>query len=499
MNHHTLRLKRMGIDSRNEHLVFMRRDCPVCTSEGFEALNRIRISAGKRTLVASLIVVDDPRELGDQEAGLTEDAIIELGVSEGDTLALSHLEPLTSMSDVRTKIFGNPLSQNGFQRIVRDIAHHNLSNIQLSAFLTSCAGDRLSTEEVVYLTKSMVSVGFQMEWGHREIYDKHCIGGLPGNRTSPLVVSIVAAAGLIIPKTSSRAITSPSGTADTMETLTNVALTVDQMRRVVEKEGACLAWGGSMQLSPADDILIRVERALDIDSEGQLIASVISKKKAAGATHVVIDIPFGPTAKMRSRDMAEALAKKIVGVSASLGISAVPYLSDGSQPVGRGIGPALEARDVLAILRNEESGPDDLRSKSIVLAGKLLELGGVAGSGKGEAAATQILRSGDAWRKFQGICEAQGGLMEPPTAPYRETVHADADGTVSAINNRKIAKTAKLAGAPGDKAAGVDLFASLGMEFSKGDALFEVHAESPGELAYSLEFLKNNPDVIEIT
>ena len=273
--------------------------------EGFEALNRIKVSKGNKTIVASLIVWDNEEHLTHDQLSLSEAAIDTLGANAGDELTLSHLDALDSMSDVRKKIYGHRLNQAAFDRIIGDIVNRNLSNIQLSAFLASSTGNALNQEEVIALTRSMINVGFKLDWGKDKVYDKHCIGGLPGNRTTPLVVSIVAAAGLTIPKTSSRAITSPAGTADTMEVVTNVNLTTEQMKKEVDLEGGCLAWGGSVQLSPADDILIRVEKALDIESEGQMIASVLSKKAAAGSTDVVIDIPVGPTAKVRSREAAE--------------------------------------------------------------------------------------------------------------------------------------------------------------------------------------------------
>src|SRR6185295_11844581 len=149
----------------------------------------------------------------------------------------------------------------------------------------------------------------------------------------------------------SRAITSPAGTADTMETMAPVELDLVTLRRVVESEGGCVAWGGAMGLSPTDDILIRVERVLDLDGEGQLVASILSKKIAAGATHLVLDLPVGPTAKVRSRENAQSLSHTLVGVAREFGIEAQAIVSDGLQPVGRGIGPALEARDVLAVLQ----------------------------------------------------------------------------------------------------------------------------------------------------
>lgn len=496
--HNTLKLKKLGVDFRNEHLVFMRRDCHVCKSEGFEALNRIRVSKGDRTLVASLIVMDNPSQLNNGEIGLSNGAIEWLSAGEGDEINLSHMPPLDSMSDVRRKIYGDTLEPAAFSRIIQDIAASNLSNIQLSAFISACVGEGLNADEVIALTRAMIDVGFRLEWAQKEVFDKHCIGGLPGNRTTPIVVAIVAAAGLTIPKTSSRAITSPAGTADTMETLTNVNLSVEQMKNVVNQEGGCLVWGGSVQLSPADDIIIRVEKALDIDSEGQLIASVLSKKAAAGSTHVVIDIPVGPTAKVRSEEAAKLLSEKMIAVGIAIGLNVVTVVTDGRQPIGRGIGPSLEALDVLAVLQNDITAPKDLRQKAVLLAGKLLEMGGKVSKGEGEILANEILHSGKAWEKFQQICIAQGGLKTPKTALYTQIITADKPGMITAIDNRKIAKVAKLAGAPDAATAGIYLSASIGLKVEKGQDLYKIYAESPGELAYAIEYLRANPDIIQI-
>lgn len=493
-----LRLKKLGVDFRNEHLVFMRKDCHICKSEGFEALNRIRISKKDKTLVASLIVMDNPNLLKEGEVALSDEAIKSLSADEGDEITLSHLPPLDSMSDVRKKIYGYLLDQTAFSRIVRDISANNLSNIQISAFLAACVQHDLNEDEIIYLTRAMIDVGSQLDWGQKSIFDKHCIGGIPGNRTTPIVVAIIAAAGLIIPKTSSRAITSPAGTADTMETLTGVSFSIEQMKKIVNQEGACLIWGGAVQLSPADDIIIRVARALDLDGEGQLIASVLSKKIAAGSTHVVIDLPFGPTAKVRTEEDAQHLSKKIIKVGNAIGLDVAVLITDGRQPVGRGIGPSLEALDVLSVLNNKKEAPQDLRQRSVILAAKLLEMGAKAPKGKGENLAKEILDSGKAWEKFRRICLAQGGLKIPKTAPYRQIIKANKGGEVIAIDNRKIAKVAKLAGAPDAVTAGIYLSASIGLKVRKGQDLFEIFAESPGELSYALEYINANTNIVKI-
>jgi thymidine phosphorylase len=253
-----------------------------------------------------------------------------------------------------------------------------------------------------------------------------------------------------------------------------------------------------VRLSPADDILIRVERALDLDSEGQLVASVLSKKIAAGSHRVVLDVPVGPTAKVRSAKAAEALGDTLREVAQAFGLETRIVMSDGSQPVGRGIGPALEARDVLAVLQGAKSAPADLRSRALILAGAVLELGGAAQAGAGRRLAAQTLDEGRAWQRFQEICEAQGGMRKPPVAKHRKAILADRAGRVAAVDNRRIARVAKLAGAPAAKASGVDLFARLGDEVERGTPLYSVEAESPGELEYAVAYVTANPNIVEV-
>jgi thymidine phosphorylase len=356
----------------------------------------------------------------------------------------------------------------------------------------------LDEQETSDLTAAMLLVGKRLTWDAPVVVDKHCVGGLPGNRTTPLLVAIVAANGLLVPKTSSRAITSPAGTADTMETLAPVDLDLAALRRVVEQEGGCIAWGGAIHLSPADDKFVRIERELDVDMEGQLIASVLSKKIAAGSTHVIIDIPVGPTAKVRSEENARHLADRLQAVAARSGLKVRCLLSDGQQPVGRGIGPALEAHDVLAVLGNASEAPDDLRRRAATIAGAALEIGGVCEPGEGAALALETLADGRAWAKFQAICEAQGGMRTPPVAEQTHPLTATRDGRVIHIDNRKLARLAKLAGAPESKAAGVYLDVRLGEDVERGQPLLHVHADTEGELAYALDYAAVAGDIIQV-
>jgi len=479
-----LRAKRLGLHTQHQAVVIMRTDCHVCRAEGLRARSQILVSANGRSVQATLYQVDT-EIVTEGEIGLSESAWGLLGVREGDPLDVSHAPTLESLAGVRRRIHGNRLDGDAITAIVEDVVAGHYTDVHLSAFLTAGAALPLDDRETIALTRAMVAVGERLDWRTPKVLDKHCIGGLPGNRTTPIVVAIVAAHGLVIPKTSSRAITSPAGTADTMEVLAPVDLDLGTMRRVVEAEGGCIAWGGAVRLSPADDVFVRIERQLDIDTEGQLIASVLSKKIAAGATHVVLDIPVGPTAKVRTPEAAGQLGARLKSVAAHFGLEAVCIETDGSQPVGRGIGPALEARDVVAVLRNSPSAPNDLRERAASLAGAALELGGAAQSGAGYRIALAALADGRAWQKFERICEAQGGMRTPPSAAHTRPLSAQRSGRVARIENRKIARLAKLAGAPQAKAAGIHMHVTLGARVEKGEPLLDVHAETPGELDYA--------------
>ena len=332
----TLRAHRIGLSAAgSDQIAVMRHDCPVCRSEGLASRAQVALRAGGREIVVSLLH-SSAEAPAPGEIGLSESAWQRLGVSDGDPVEIAHAQPLASLAEVRRRIYGNRLSDGAFSAIITDIAERRYSDVHLSAFVTACSAVPLDTDETISLTRAMVDVGERLQWPGTVIVDKHSVGGLPGNRTTPIIVSIMAAEGLIMPKTSSRAITSPAGTADTMEVLAPVDLDVSAIRKVVEREGGCIAWGGAVNLSPADDVIIGVERVLDIDAVGQMVASVLSKKIAAGATHLVIDIPVGPTAKVRGADAADTLERALSSVAQAFGLRTrvmrgpAPSRSDGA-------------------------------------------------------------------------------------------------------------------------------------------------------------------------
>src|SRR5690606_2380852 len=270
-------VRRAGIDTSRQPVLFLRSDNPVCRAEGFAPLARVKVVCGERDIVAALnVVTGDWLDVG--EAALSDTAWHALRPPPGALVELGHADPPESADLLRTKVDGSRLGEPEFAMVLSDVLASRLSEMQPASFVTACAGNRMDFGETVALTRAMMSVGERIDWGLAPVLDKHCVGGLPGNRTTPIVVSIVAALGHRIPKTSSRAITSPAGTADVMATVTRVDPALASLRRVVEREGGCLAWGGAIGISPADDILIRIERSLGFDGDGRMVASILSKK-----------------------------------------------------------------------------------------------------------------------------------------------------------------------------------------------------------------------------
>lgn len=491
----SLAIRPIPLDTMGENVAILARNCVALRPERLAGFRKIDVRANGSHIVASALISDGLEGLGPGEIGLTQPALRRLGVKPGDHAHISVASPAPSLDAVRAKIRGEQLSREEIHAVVEDLAAHRYSDMEVAAFLIASASF-MTTDEVLHLTSCMAEAGSRLKWDNTLVVDKHCIGGIPGNRTTMIVVPIVAAQGLTMPKTSSRAITSPSGTADTMEVLARVELSGDEMQDVVARCKACISWGGHVNLSPADDVLISIERPLALDTPEQMVASILSKKIAAGSTHLLVDMPVGPTAKIRSNIHAQRVKKLFEFVAGRLGLTCEVTMTDGSQPVGNGVGPALEARDVLAVLENKPGAPLDLREKSIRLAGRLLEYDPQLRGGQGEARARELLASGEARKAMERMMEAQGPPPRP--APIGSLVHeiaASRDGVVTQIDCFRIARIARLAGAPSDPGAGIDLLRKVGETVRKGEALYRVHGLDESDFAAACASADEGPGV----
>ncbi len=469
------RIKLLGIRAGGKQIVVL--DEEYASRLGIHSSDRVTIASKEQNVIAiANVATDFPKKT----LGIYEEVQDKLKVQEGEMVNVRPAERPESLGYIRDKLMGRRLRTQEIKMIIMDVVERHLSDVELAAFVTSLHIRGTSMHEAEALTNAMVETGQTVNFGKTTILDKHSIGGVPGDKTTLLVVPIVAAAGFTIPKTSSRAITSPAGTADRVEVLCPVDLTIEEMRRVVKETNACLSWGGALELAPADDLLIQVEYPLSIDP--LLLPSILSKKKAIGADCIVIDIPTGRGAKIKTIGEAHALAQDFIELGKRLNMHIQCGVTFGEQPIGYAIGPALEAREALSALMGE--GPLDLINKATSLAGLLFEMMGIK---NGTRKAKEILESGKAEKKLRSIIAAQGG--DPDVKPddivvgdHQEEMLAEEKGRVRWINNRAMAQIARAAGAPKTKGAGVVLRKKLGDKVTKGDVLYTIFSGTAQKL-----------------
>ena len=455
---------------------------------GVSSLGRVRVGFGDREVTA---IVNTATKLIEEGTVIIYEEVRRTLQLEKEGVHVN-IEPApfpTSVYFIRHKLRGRKLTYEEMLEIVKDVVEGNLSEIEIAAFVTALHSFGLDLDEATSLSLAMVETGNTLKLDRSPIVDKHSIGGVPGDKTTLLVVPIVASCGMTIPKSSSRAITSAAGTADRAEVLMPVGLGIDEMREVVEKTNGCVVWGGSLYLAPADDIFVKVEHPLSIDP--LLLPSIMSKKKAVGAELLVIDIPCGRGTKVKTIGEADLLAKDFIELGRRLGIKVQCAVTYGEQPIGYAVGPALEAREALSVLMGDRR-PLDLIDKATDIAGILLEMGGVENS---KELAMETLRTGKAEEKMREIIEAQGG--DPEIKPddigvgdKKLTVRSEVDGYVLWIDNTNLVEVARLAGAPKDKGAGILLHKKVGDSIKKGDPLLTIYAERSSKLERALEFFK---------
>jgi len=406
-----------------------------------------------------------------------------------------------ALEAIRKKLIGKRLSYQEIFALMDEIANRRLGPILTTYFAAASFKEGFSDKELYYLTKAMAETGERLHFSGI-VADKHSTGGIAGTRTTMILVPIIAAAGIKIPKNSSRAITSPSGTADTMEVLAPVTFAPQEIEKIVNKVGGCIVWGGHLGLAPADDVIIQVEEPLAFESFDKIIISIMAKKVASGANHVIIDIPVGQTVKIKHFKDAEIIAKKFLLLGKRFGIKIAIDINHTLGPAGRGIGPALEARDVLRVLEQSKDRPLALERKALRLSGKLLDLCFAdlkRGREKnGEEVALEILSSGLALKKMREIIQVQGGNPDISSekiklGKFKKEVKSEKKGKIVQINNHQITVICRILGTPQDKEAGIFLMKGFDEQVDKGDILFIMYANNKWRLREAEETLKNLP------
>lgn len=457
--------------------------------------NRVSIKKSNKKIIS---IVDISRSLNKNEIVVSNEIVKQLKLKNRESVEVKLTERPHSIDFIKKKLNGEKLTKQEITEIVNDISRNALREVEIAFFISALHSQKMSLQETKYLINAMVKSGSQLELKGK-IADKHSIGGIAGNRTTPIIVSICASTGLIMPKTSSRAITTAAATVDVMEAICNVDFSIKEIKKIISKTNACLVWGGGLGLAPVDDKIIKIERIVKIDSDAQLLASILSKKISVNSKYILIDIPYGKSAKVSKRK-AEKLKLKFLHLGKKFNLKLKVVLTDGSQPIGNSVGPFLEINDIIKILKRDETRPKDLEEKSVMLSGKLLEMTGKAKRGKGEKLALEILDSGKAFEKFKQIIKAQqGSLKIIRPGKYRYNIKARRSGKVKVLDNKLINTLARQAGCPEDKAAGIYIHKKVGQKTKKQEKIMTLYAISREKLKHAVNYYnKNKKKMIKI-
>jgi AMP phosphorylase len=456
-----------------------------------------KIGAHTRERISIRTISDNPKEmeaipnlssnfLKDNEIAVSSEIKIKMNLHSGQKVNVEPAPEPKSILFIKKKLNGGELNDLEIDAIIHDITDNSLSEPEIALFVSAMYKIGMNMKEVVHLTKAILKTGDRLFLKSNRVADKHSIGGIAG-RTTPIVVSICASAGLIMPKTSSRAITTPAGTADAIETLAKVDFKMSDIKKIVEKTNACIVFGGGLGMVPADAKIILVEKQLDIDPTAMLLASIMSKKLAVGSDYILIHIPYGKTAKV-SKIKALALAKKFEYIGRYFKKKIKCVLTYTTGPIGNGVGPILEMIDVIDVLKRKSSCYK-LEETSIFLAGNLLEMTNMAKKGTGEKMAKKILDSGKAFDKFKEIIKAQhGSVHELFPGKFKKTIFATKGQKVIEIDNKKINLLARNLGCPTDKSAGLYLHCHPGDKINKGNKIITLYSESRSRLEKSIKY-----------
>lgn len=400
---------------------------------------------------------------------------------------------------IRKTKHGEALTAEEIRFLVGGVASGSIPDYQISAWAMAVCFSGLTAAETASLTLEMARSGDLVDLSAiRGVkVDKHSTGGV-GDKTTLILAPLVAACGVPVAKMSGRGLGHTGGTIDKLEAIPGfrTELTREEFFAQVNGIGAAVI-GQSGNIAPADKKLYALRDVTGtVDSIPLIASSVMSKKIAAGADAIVLDVKFGSGAFMKTAEEAIRLAEAMVAIGTEVGRRTVALITDMDQPLGRLIGNALEVREAIDVLRGE--GPDDLRELCLELGSHMLVLGGqAAGETDARARLEQALADGSALSKLAQLIAAQGGdaavAERPellPQAAARAAVLAEADGFVHGIDAEAIGIAAMTLGAGRaakddkiDYAVGIELVAKRGDRVRRGDTLAVLHARENGAAA----------------
>ncbi len=423
-------------------------------------------------------------------------------LQDKEIVEINFLDRAQSVNAIKKKIFGKTLTFEDCNSIMKDIVENRLSNTQIAYFVAASYMRHFTDDELYFMTKAMAENGEKLDI-EGVVADKHSFGGVAGNEAAMIVVPILASLEIKIPKTSSRAITSVSGTADTMEVLAPVDLNIKKIKEVIKKTDGCIVWGGGLNIAPADDRIITTNYPMSLESYDKAVISIMAKKIAASSTHIVIDLPVGETTKIPKMKDALEIKRKFEYLAKKFKVKIDVVIVPITDPIGKGMGPALEARDVLRVLQQKENRPGDLESEGIKMAGRVLELCKKTKKGEGQGLAWKQLQNGEAWKKMQEIIKAQGGKANIDSeditiGAIKNYINASKNGKIVLVNQKAINDVCRTLGAPNEKLAGIYLNKEFGNRVKKGERLFTLYAQSQERMSLALNAIAKGLEIFTI-
>ncbi len=459
---------------------------------------RIGVKEGENVLVGYgelelyATVLETLTKVQEGEIGLFEELWGEYHIPDEASIFIDIPQVSQSLEAISKKLLGQPLAKEDLENIMKDIGSRKLRETEVAFFVSTFFNPGFNEEEIYWMTKGMAESGDSMDFknireGEEIVADKHSVGGVAGKAITPTLIPILVSGGLIVPNTSTRAITSPAGTTDILEVVMPVALTKDKVYETVKKTGGCMFWGGSLQLSPADDVIINVERSLRIQEFQKVLVSIVAKKISMGITHILIDLPYGKGSKVENPDDVSMLDREFRKLFQKFGIKCETIRRLVKGPDGRSIGPNAEIREALRILERAENRCIELEKVILDMAGMLFEQTGKTGKGQGKKFARSILDSKQALKKFWEIAFAQGATREIHSTEIKDAglsadMLSDRDGVVATIDNVTLVSIARVLGNPKVKAAGIRVHKMPGESIKKGEPLITIYAQTENRL-----------------